>query len=79
MLLSDMHIGELLDSVQHFKSHHNKDLDVCYYIKAHNAQDVHYELGLHIRGKKWIHKEYNVKPDTQTSSHELQRTAVEGL
>lgn len=43
-----MHAGELLGSVQHLKSHHSKDLDVCYYIKARNAQHVHYELGLHI-------------------------------
>lgn len=74
-----MHAGELLGSVQHLKSHHSKDLDVCYYIKARNAQHVHYELGLHIWGKKWIHKGCNVKPDTQTPSHELQWTAVEGL
>lgn len=43
-----MHAGELLGSGQHLKSHHSKDLDVCYYIKACNAQHVHYELGLHI-------------------------------
>lgn len=30
--------GALLGSAQRFKSNHNMDLDVCYYIKTDNAQ-----------------------------------------